>query len=73
MDTLHETVEVNPHLAIKRQRLVEGVHQVGFTAAYPTPEIQALDRLFLAFFELAEKFGLGLAAIPFGFHQFVVQ
>ena len=73
MDTLHETVEVNPHLAIKRQRLVKSVHEVGFAAAYPTPEIQALDRLFLAFFELAEKFGLGLGTIPFGFNKFVVQ
>ena len=41
---LHEAVEVRTHLALDRQRVEEGIHQVGLAPADATPEVQPLDR-----------------------------
>ncbi|MCY1429209.1 hypothetical protein D9M71_451170 [compost metagenome] len=40
---LHEAVEVRAHLLLERQRVEEGVDQIGLAAADATPEVQALD------------------------------
>ncbi|MCY1426411.1 hypothetical protein D9M71_422300 [compost metagenome] len=56
---LHEAVEVRAHLLLERQRVVEGVHQVGLAAADTAPEVQAPHRaLALLAEEAAEQPGL---------------
>ncbi|KAF1068904.1 MAG: hypothetical protein GAK45_01234 [Pseudomonas citronellolis] len=68
--TLHEAVEVRPHLLLEGQCVEEGVHQIGLAAPYPAPEVQALDRpAGLLAEQFAEQARLGAA----GRHQVVVQ
>ncbi|KXS52178.1 MAG: hypothetical protein AWU57_3433 [Marinobacter sp. T13-3] len=73
MDALHEAVEVNPHFALERQSLVEGVHEVGFTTANTAPEVQTFDRLFLAATEFQLEFVRQAVTLLFSFHQLFVQ
>ena len=40
VQALHKTMKVHAQLALEGQTIVERVHQVGFTAPHPTPEIQ---------------------------------
>src|SRR5690606_32265764 len=41
---LHEAVEVGAHLALDRQRIEEGVDQIGLATPHTAPEIEPLDR-----------------------------
>ncbi|MNH10819.1 hypothetical protein D3C79_703090 [compost metagenome] len=68
--TLHEAVEVRAHLLLERQRLEEGIDQVGLAAPYPTPEVQALDRGLLL---LAEQLAEHARLVVLRVHQVVVQ
>ncbi|MNM91829.1 hypothetical protein D3C81_1041390 [compost metagenome] len=67
---LHEAVEVRTHLLLERQRLEEGIDQVGLAAPYPTPEVQALDRGLLL---LAEQLAEHARLVVLRVHQVVVQ
>src|SRR3546814_8362574 len=57
MHTLHEAVEVRPHLLLERQRLEEGVYQVGFATRSEehTSELQSLMPISYAVFCLKKK------------------
>ncbi|MNP13508.1 hypothetical protein D3C76_1057910 [compost metagenome] len=70
MHTLHEAVEVRAHLLLERQRLEEGIDQVGLASPYPTPEVQALDRGLLL---LAEQLAEHARLVVLRVHQVVVQ
>ncbi len=74
---LHETVKMRAHLALKRQAVEERIHQIGFTAAYPAPEIEPPDRLrALVALERRQQFRQRAGArrtSPFGLDQPGIQ
>ena len=70
MHTLHKAVEVGAGLLLERQRVEEGIDQVGLAAAHAAPEIQALDRVLgLLAEQRTQQAGLALVRC----HQIVIQ